>query len=365
MHSFEIQFPPSQQSPSTDQQNIVRVAEGLMINNLGGLKLGILHDQFSVERAEDMLRIYSIGPLALGRDEKVFIKRSILKDIDDPSFSLFRDDLYADVILELDSADNASQVVDSAHFDAEDAADELQSLVERAGQKLMTGASNLLDPRELFSMVLQHFTTPQRPLGAPEDPERREGPTRHQRLLAASATGVGACPLPEEDESEWDGGQAQPKRPRPRTVDAEAAAAAAAAAAAHGSLPWKTVFLADESCDGKLPDAAATQHHVVVIRRGRCSFSQKLASVPVFRPASRDALKLAIVVSDGPLDIRPVLDEVQHTPAGLVRFRPIPMVMVGGGQATYNMLARARSVGLKRRYHVQSQGLLIHNLIVI
>ena len=139
------------------------------------------------------------------------------------------------------------------------------------------------------------------------------------------------------------------------------------------------------------------------MRRGGCSFSQKLANIPSFAP-NRNSLQLVVIVSDdGGGDhgdhtekdpdnkrdsdehneddsghdergekenigfdfIRPLLEERQKTPAGILRHNPIPMLMVGGGEEAYQLLQATRSLGIRRRYHVESQGLQINNLVVL
>jgi hypothetical protein len=41
------------------------------------------------------------------------------------------------------------------------------------------------------------------------------------------------------------------------------------------------------------------------------------------------------------------------------------MVLVGGGEETYELLRQARGVGIKRRYSMRSQGVPISNLFVV
>jgi hypothetical protein len=150
-------------------------------------------------------------------------------------------------------------------------------------------------------------------------------------------------------------------------------------------LTWSRIFIADESCSGKLPDDAARKHTVIVMKRGGCSFSEKLANIPSFTPSSK-SLKLVIIVSDfsdqdmgeGGADrefitawemehglIRPLLNTEQRTPGGLPRHRPISMVMVGGGQTVIDLFKKTRSIGLRRRYHIESQGLVVGNVIIV
>jgi len=63
--------------------------------------------------------------------------------------------------------------------------------------------------------------------------------------------------------------------------------------------------------------------------------------------------------------VRPLLDEPQRTSKGLLRRNPLPLVMVGGGERTYEALRRAKGLGVKRRYVMEAQGVRIINLIVV
>jgi hypothetical protein len=142
-------------------------------------------------------------------------------------------------------------------------------------------------------------------------------------------------------------------------------------------LTWSRIFFAGDSCSTKLPDEAARKHEIIVMRRGGCTFSEKLANIPSFTPSTR-SLKLVIVVSDEDEDeedfgrersghklIRPLLDKAQVTPSGLLRHHQISMVMVGGGSEVEELFKQARSVGVRRRYHVESQGLVVGNIVVV
>ncbi|TVY83484.1 hypothetical protein LSUE1_G002716 [Lachnellula suecica] len=99
-----------------------------------------------------------------------------------------------------------------------------------------------------------------------------------------------------------------------------------------------------------------------------------MTNIPSFSPSPR-SLKLVIVVNNDEEDededgmggnlFRPLLDKAQVTPSGLVRAYPIPMVFVGGGEEVLELLKRSRSLGLRRRYHIESQGLVVGNINVI
>ena len=64
--------------------------------------------------------------------------------------------------------------------------------------------------------------------------------------------------------------------------------------------------------------------------------------------------------------VRPYLDRQQLTHSGLHRRNPIPMVLVSGGERVYTALKeQAVGVGVMRRYHVETQGVRIANLVVV
>ena len=330
-YSFEIQFPTTDSNVVVGQQNVVRVADGLLLRHLGGLKLGLVLEEpgsSATERASTLgglYRVHSIGNFPLGRDEKILIKREAFEDLVDPNFSLVCDSVMADVIVGSAKGRRSPQWASStlgtiAHEqEAREPKDpDLRDTPAAASLQLTSGGTTSTNPGHAVDV---QFLT----------------------LKAICSSGIGACPLPDVE-----------------------VAADSAMASRHGrtTLPWTTLYLAGENCDGKLPDTSATQHQVLVLRRGGCSFSRKLSRIPIFRP-SDESLQLAIVVSASDDNIRPLLDEVQYTPAGLVRFHQIPMVMVGGGQTTYELLAQAKGVRLQKRYHVFSQGVLVHNVVVV
>ena len=341
--SFEIWFPTIQPSLVTGLQSISRTVEGLVIANLEGLKLSFTQEedksQDSLSAENGQLRVYNVAGITLGRDEKVYIKREAFKDMVDPNFSKVPNDIVADLCIQLKEGQSERRVTASGPKFSRSAGKAARSS-RQDSQSGVSTASGRQGTHNIFSAALQQVGALGTVLNESQNPTPVTG--MFHRFAAFSATGIGACPLPETgDILGLDGLQG-----------------------AATQLPWTSLYLADESCHERLPDAAAMHHQIIVIRRGGCSFSQKLANIPIFR-TSKESLQLVVIVSDGDADTRPLLDQVQHTPAGLPRFTLIPTVMVGGGQATYDLLARAKAIGLRSRYHVLSQGISIHNIIVV
>lgn len=63
--------------------------------------------------------------------------------------------------------------------------------------------------------------------------------------------------------------------------------------------------------------------------------------------------------------MKPHLEETQRTRSGLTRRNPIPMVLVGEGEGTYELLKESKHLGVKRRYPKMAQVVLISNMVVL
>ncbi|KAI0126531.1 glycoside hydrolase family 47 protein [Xylariales sp. AK1849] len=352
-HTSTIEFPSNTQQAVGSAfnlmfggHNLVRMgADGIAINNLNGLKLTMVEEERS-DYSDRFWRVQSIGNLPLGRDEKVYIGRDVLAEMSDPLFHRVRDPTIVDILLQIELPPEEIEV-NSTGAGSEPQPKASESTIEVHTSGL--GATNL------FNSFLQQITSVLREPAATFGPE--PAPKRQYHLTELPAIipiGLGAAPLPDVQEA-----------PSPIT------------GAPTESLSWKRIYFADQACHGKLPDAAAKGYQVIVMRRGGCSFSEKLVNVPSFAP-NRNSLQLVIVVSDDDEErdasepegwgfnfIRPLLDEIQKTPSGILRHHPIAMLMIGGGDEAYEVLKQARSIGLRRRYHVESQGLNVGNLVVL
>ncbi|KAI0391304.1 glycoside hydrolase family 47 protein [Xylariaceae sp. FL0594] len=354
-HTSVIEFPSTnQQSVGSafnivfGNNNLVRMGnEGIAINSLTGLKLGMVLEEPPVT-SERGWRVFSIGNFLLGRDEKVFVSRDILSEMSDPLFHRVRDGVLVDILLQIEIPD-LNRMQNSTATDPQPSTEaEAEPVIELEIEDSPLGATNL------FNSLFQQITSALREPAATFSPEPTpKANYKYVDMPAITAVGAGVAPLPDVREA--------PNPTLKMDVDA---------------LSWRDVYFADHSCSGKLPDVAPKQHQVIVMRRGGCSFSDKLGTIPSFAP-SRNSLQLVLVVSDDNTDkdtdddtwgfnlIRPLLDDEQRTPGGFPRHHPIPLLMLGGGDATYELLKAARSIGLRRRYHVESQGLRINNLVVL
>ncbi|KAL2864890.1 glycoside hydrolase family 47 protein [Aspergillus lucknowensis] len=356
-----------------------RVRDGILVKSIGGLRMSMVRDAPSrdlmVNSEGSEFRVQVVNGVPLGKDEKVYLLREITFDVldpGDPNFTRIRDttmiDLVVDVLPESFSQRNDSDDgrepalagsggqqrifnVDSSADDGKAAAavDGPTSSMKDVLSSLVNSVSSLLRDE------VHHLYTP--------FPSRTSSPLRLP-LPAAVATGLGSAPLPDVD---------------------DVSLVSLTGDKSHSRLPWSSIYMAGDLCDQRILRDVAQSHQVLVIKRGGCSFSQKLRNIAAF-PPSRNSLKLVVVVSyeeekhmkdqphlapglaaslAEPYLARPQLDETQTTAGGIPRRHLLSMVLVGGGEETYELLRQARGVGVKRRYSMRSQGVPISNLYVV
>ena len=346
--TFDITFPsiPNMIFPAGILQ---RVKHGVLVSSMGGLRLGMIQDVPGITDDSDegeLLRVNSVNNVPLGRDEQVFLARDTIASVaspTDPLFTRVQDpimlDLVVDVSLETGSereteATNLTNLPQTAILSPEiDLGDILKGSSPEASP--MRDALRYF-ARQVSSALKEDTFTPD--------------PTVQRRYFPAiTPQGLGSAPLPDVAEAKGPDIHGNPQ----------------------GTLLWHKIFLGGQNCDGMLTPSVPRNHQVIVLRRGGCSFSEKLANIPSFAP-SDNSLRLVVLVSFGYDDghdesrlTRPLLDEVQYTSSGIPRRHPIAMVMVGGGKGVYEAFGRARGVGVKRRYSVSANGVLISNLVVL
>lgn len=372
--TFSIEFPST--TPMSLDSNFVtfgshglaRLNDGILIRSLSGLKLSMVHESPSPfygsnGRLMESWRVWTIGSIPLGRDEKVHLPRGVIGDLHDPTFSRIRDPIMLDLVLQLELAVVANQThfSDSEGLCSEPSDEPNDGSPVPLDTELGSASSLASEYKGMLSSLLNQVTSVLRDPVTTLLPEPEIAPVYpFVTIPAITSTGKGSAPI-------IDVAEAPDPNDGPRS----------------DKLTWSKVYFAGEACTAKLPDEAARKHHVIVIKRGGCSFSEKLANIPSYSPTSK-SLKLVVVVSDpshsdtngedgefpSPWEleyqlIRPLLDTEQRTPSGLPRHHTISMVMVSGGEATVNMFRKARSVGLRRRYHIESQGLVVGNILVV
>ena len=365
--TFSIEFPNTVPAPNVHgtsgflfaPQGLVRLNEGILAKTLSGLKLGMVYESPSPFRALDgpiaeSWRVWNIANVPLGRDEQVFIPREVIGEMTDPSFTRIRDSILLDIVIQMENIPIINETTtDELYSSTLDDTHETPKLAFE--DSIRSAASGLAaEYKTMLSSLLNQVTSALRDPVATLLPQPDLLPTyTFSAIPAIAPTGIGAAPIVDVAEA-----------PNPQQSSVE-------------SLSWSKIYFASDSCTTKLPDEAVRKYEIIVMKRGGCTFSEKLANVPSFTP-SYWGLKLVIMVSDDNDNddenvngrgesnmIRPLLDKAQFTPSGLRRHHQISMVMVGGGDRVIELLKQAKSVGLRRRYHIESQGLVVGNIVVV
>ncbi|GAQ05595.1 ER degradation-enhancing alpha-mannosidase-like protein 1 [Aspergillus lentulus] len=359
--------------------SIERVRDGIFIKNIGGLRLSMVQDVPALDAtgkaSQDNFRVQVINNVPLGKDEKVYLSREITFDVldpTDPNFTRMRDSAMIDIVIDVmpellrrGNDSNGNRERGAAEHSENHIIQENVSVDDKIGSvdPSTSGVKNVFSSlMDTVSALLRD----ENPESTTQSPSRKSSIVR-LILPAAVSSGAGSAPVPEVE---------------------DASIVSISGELSKSRLSWSTIYFADEICDHRILREIAQSHQILVIKRGGCSFSQKLRNIAAY-PPSRHALKLVIVIDYGetafaeastskppasaglaairaePFLIRPLLDEPQMTAGGLPRRHPISMVMVGGGEETYELLRRATGVGIKRRYSVRSQGIPINNLYIV
>lgn len=368
-----------------------KVLDGVLINSLSNLRLNMVEQPKSLllPNGDGVLvemevgrefRVHGIANWALGRDEKVLLSGEALQGVSpaDPHFTRVKDLEMVDLVIDVPGkAADVNEVL--GEWD-----------VDLSGNGTFEGLWH-----DLESMVagLLNVNTDQGQDGispaklTPVENTAEGSPSLTRRTLPAILpTGAGAAPLPASMDDDPTG-------------------------LVSGQLPFQKVFFLDDTlCKHPLPASIAKSYGILVIKRGECSFNDKLVNIPSF-PPSAESLQLVVMLSipeskgaaeTGPDKqpaelIRPLLDEVQLTQNGIERRYPIAMVMVDGSEEVVDMFKRLSTsiasfdskgklielqkqlphdlgiavetgrpgLGVKRRYWFESMGVPIGNLIVL
>ncbi|KFA51039.1 hypothetical protein S40293_07939 [Stachybotrys chartarum IBT 40293] len=312
---------------------------GPTVRNLDGLRLQLEKQP----EGEGTWRILQVGNTQLGKHELVFFYGEHVSQLKDEAFTCVRRQDKVEIEMVMRVHEDANDTTAAPATDGLELADGLSS---------SSSIGSLPEPSEsLLQSLLRAVSSVFEPehTDIPETEEAHSDPLLYN-WQANTATGPGAFPLPPIPDTPLPG---YPRYDAKNPVS---------------NFPWKTVFLAGHACDGPIPESASREHQVIVMLRGRCSFSAKLDNIPSF-PLHRASLQLVIIVdeveSEEDETPRPLLDTEQTTPNGMKRLHGVPMVLIRAAKGDYELLGAASGIGLRRRYRVKSQGLWIENAVVL
>jgi hypothetical protein len=360
-----------------------KVMDGVVISSLSNMRLSMVQEPRSLLLPDNQgglvemevgqqYRVHGIANWPLGKDEKVLLAKEAMEGVSagDPNFKRVKDLEFVDLVIDhrapttLAISDDGKNTVDEFDVDVPE-----NGTLESIWDEIETMFNKLLSGEATSHPAITPVTS--------------SVPSISRTVVSAILpTGVGAATLP-----------AQLDTLDPTTLGT-------------GALPNNKVYFLDSTlCSHRLPASVVKNFQVLVIRRGECSFNEKLSNIPTFTP-TKEGLQLVVVVSApesrmhvgmGEQLTRPLLDERQRTPAGNERRHRIAMMMVEGTAEVVGVLRNAASVnarldedgkiveeitrqevqvgkdgrvlmpgvGVKRRYWFESMGMVIGNLIVL
>ena len=376
-----------------------KVLDGVLIHSLSNVRLSMVQEPKSLllptEGSGELVemevgrefRVQGIANWALGRDEKVLVSGAALEGVSpsDPHFTRIKDLEWVDLVVDVPAPGAEYQGEDGEDTDMQNetpanrSREGLLEEVEKAVAGFLSDSGiDITNPGDIKgqSAVTKSAASSTAAKGKTKDNEAAKPSLTRTFIPAILPTGAGAAPLPTNLESTY------------------------AISLAPGSLPLHNIFFLDSTlCTHTLPLPIAKSYNILVLRRGDCSFNEKLANIPVIPPSTSSTpsgLQLVIVLDDHVSSdatqsqlVRPLLDTVQTTPSGLERRHPIAMCMVDGRGETEEAFRRLASdvgafdakgkvvsrrneqvvegggVGVKRRFWFESMGVPIGNLIML
>lgn len=360
------------------------------VNRLAGLKLAMRLE--TGPEGDEELRVTKVNGFNLGRDEHIVLSRALLSEVSDTKFKLVRDLTTVKIhhVYEMNVTDGIAvaepqtrelllEDMDEEQCNPTESGDLPEPELHAYDETYGDGTENILQQAQqdpAIGTLADNINTLFRALWSQvraSNPSNASSQSVHNALgghmdtggqplnvlvntTAITPTGPGAAPLP------------------PIDIPPNARIPAFGPIPAN-IFPWKTIYAGGDACDAVLPEEGPRDHQIIVILRGKCAFSTKLANIPAYKP-SPTSLQLVIVVSDDEEDghpvsdgeavlSRPLLVEEQRTPTGLPRRHAIPMVMMGGGEDMYRRLTtEAVRIGMTRKYGVESDGRRLSNVII-
>ncbi|KAG6004928.1 hypothetical protein E4U21_000597 [Claviceps maximensis] len=357
---------------------------GPTVKSLEGLRLQ-LERELSARHDDYVWKITHAGNTQLGRHETVFFHGEHVRNMRDEAFTVLRRKDAVDIHLLVDveplppAKSSGNNNNSSPGPDVDDMPGHNTSLSSSSSSpRLLTTTDNVdvddrKDPdhpslhaippesllKHLFRAVTSVFDPSATTPSETQSPSVLPPPTDFHAWQAFCSVGPGSHPLPAVLDSPL------PDGPGYDVQDPTS------------HLPWTKIHLAGQACHETLPGSAPRENQVIVLRRGGCSFSQKLNNIPSFIPQP-NSLQLVIVVDEddddeAPFEYqsesdplpRPLLEVEQLTPAGMKRLHGIPLVLMRVGRGDYDLFGRALGVGLRRKYSIRSQGLVIENAVVL
>ncbi|TWU71594.1 alpha mannosidase-like protein [Metarhizium rileyi] len=327
---------------------------GPTVTNLEGLRLQ-LEREYSDVRGEHVWRITHVGSTQLGRHETVFFHGEHVRHYKDQAFTCLRhkDSVNIQLLVEVPRPSNSTMPAVPEDSSRPPSSSTLVS--SNVNTDLTDSDLGVLPSESLFKTLFRAVTAVFDPseTDAPETEAPDSVSFAFHSWQAFTSVGAGSFPVPAILDTPIPGGP---------TYDSDDPMA---------NFPWKTIYTADQACSAPLPESASRDHQIITIKRGGCSFSEKVANIPAFAPHP-NSLQLVIVVDEADgrgqhkdETPRPLLEVEQLTPKGMKRLHGVPLVLARVGRGQYDLFHKALAVGMRRKYTVVSQGRIIDNAVVL
>jgi hypothetical protein len=377
---------------------------------------------------DEHFRIYAVSNIALGRDEKVYMSRSTIDNFNplDPFFTRGRDAETLDLIIDAPPLPPSSQPTSSLSDLLDDAPSETTNLsaIQIANMdsfEMEVDPQALQDEPGYFSSLLaslQSLLSPSTTThgSVPSSTALASQAPSVQRLAVAGTlpTGPGAAPLPDVSDPDltysadnslsWSSIYVHPNTLCDERLPVEIPRTHQIIVIPRGGCSFSAKIrnippFPPKSTSLQLVIVVSYPEHEEIVfdfaerrkdeekvvrntkqRMGKRKDHTGASSSPTkpdldsdsnaathTPPHTRTAKIKKSRPHSAPLNplVQPLLDESQFTPAGLPRPHPIPLIMVGGGEETMDLLMRAEGVGVRRKYYFSSQGVRIGNLVVL
>lgn len=311
----------------------------MVSGSMRGIRMGL------IKESDDLLRVTSVGGTTLGKGETVFLEHGLVdKGNSDTNFQVIADNEFVDLIIEVDDDE-----IEEEWEEEEDG---------RYGYEFpdtgLTGQMPIVDKSTLgellsklgFDMQISDFLAlvggdstsaiaeRQKTLAVDPTttaPSKLIIPRKKQKVISAiMATGVGVYPPPDLP----------------------------ASASNPSQLAFSTVHFSDTACSPATVIPPTAQ--VVFVRRGECTFLQKIRNIP-----DTCTVKLLVVIdaAQGRDDelVRPLLDERVDRKWGL------SVIMVAGMGDTAKAVrdGTVKAVGVRWRWKAYVKGGYVGNLVVL
>lgn len=204
-HTFDITFPATP-NMVVGPGFLQRVGNGILINSIGGIRLGMIQDvpyEMEDSTSGNQYRVQAINNILLGKDERIFIAKDTASSVVnplDPNFTRIRDPSMLDLVIDVAPDEGENRVPNFSSNPAN------ATLITTNGMPDIVIDTPLAENGEVassmkiaFNAILQQvaglITVPT----ATPPPKLQSSPREY--IPAILPVGIGVAPLPDVDDA--------------------------------------------------------------------------------------------------------------------------------------------------------------------